>query len=168
MQTRAERPISAWGVVLCLLVSFAACAPSNAQLQPTPGPLCLGLDAATPTQHLEHALRDPEYGPCVASLAAEQKAACDALPRPAPDDRLAGARQRQCVQLAIIFQDLSVNFRPDAEYRKLAADCAQSGASISCEGAASIQKRMRCMLAMIVGGATDGCMPPLPPFPAKK
>lgn len=97
--------------------------------------------------------------------------ACDALPSPGPNDPAAGARKRQCQQLAILFQDLSVNFRWDAEYRGLVDDCKRSGASLSCDGAAAIQKRMRCMLVAIVGGDTTQCMgpvPQMPPFPGKK
>jgi hypothetical protein len=104
-------------------------------------------------------------------LAGEQKAACDALPASAPNDPAVGARKRQCQQLAILFQDLSVNFRWEAEYRQLVDECKRSGASLPCDGAAAIQKRMRCMLVMIVGGDTTECMgpvPQLPPVPPKK
>ena len=86
-------------------------------------------------------------------------------------DRAAGARKRQCQQLAILFQDLSVNFHWDAPYRKLFDECERSGrASLPCDGAEAIKKRMRCMLAMIVGGDTTECMGPvphLPPFPPR-
>jgi hypothetical protein len=169
MQMRVRRPWSARALVLLALL--AASVGANAQPQSPPSATCVGLDAATPTQHLEHALRDPNYGLCLASLAGEQKAACDALPALGPNDPAAGARKRQCQQVANLFQDLSFNFRWDAEYRGLVDDCKRSGASLSCDRAAAIEKRMRCMLAAIVGGDTGECMGPVPqppPFPAKK
>jgi hypothetical protein len=166
---RARHPSLA--KALALLGLLAGSLGANAQPQLPPSAACLGLDAATPTQHLEHALRDPNYGTCFAGLAGEQKAACDALPAPAPNDPAAGARKRQCQQLAIVFQDLSVNFRWDAEYRGLVDECKRSSASLPCDGAAAIQKRMRCMVVMIVGGDTTECMgpvPQLPPFPPNR
>jgi hypothetical protein len=159
---RARWWIGAW-LLLALFVALLA-AHDRANAQP-PSSACVGLDAATPTQHLEHALRDPNYGACFAGFAGEQKTACDAMPAPAPADIAAGARKRQCQQLAIMFQDLSANFRWDAPYRRQFDDCKRSGASLSCDPVAATQKQMRCALTMIVGGDAPECLGPPPPFP---
>jgi hypothetical protein len=168
MQTRAKRPPSVWLLILCVQGFLTASAIPSAQAQSDPPSGCLGLDAATPTEHLDHALSDVNYGSCLTYLSGQQKAVCDAQPKPAPGDVQAGIKQRFCQQLVMLFQDLSVNFRPDATYRKMASDCAASGASIPCNAKADIEKRMRCLVASIVGGSMEGCLPALPPLPGKK
>ena len=164
MQSKA----GTWLVCALVVVSLLA-ASVDASAQPPP--TCVGLDAVTPTQHLEHALRDSNYGLCFTRLAEEQVAACDTLPTPGANDPAAGARKRICQQLAIVFQDLSVFFRWDHPYRQQLDDCKRSGASLSCDAVAKMQKEMRCLLTGAEGKDTTECLGPVPqpPFtPPKK
>jgi hypothetical protein len=147
------------------VLGFAACliASGGASAQPQSPPSgCPKMEDASPTEHLNRAMSDPAYGACLISFAAQQKAFCDSQPKPSPSDSKAMAATRSCVQLAIVLQDLAVNFEPQSAYLQATADCANTGASIPCDSKARIEKVMRCNVAALVGGSMDGCLPPLP------
>lgn len=113
---------------------------------------CPNVHAATPTEHLNRAIRDPSYGACFSGFAKQQKAVCDAQSSTGPE-------RRQCLQLATIFQDLGRYFDPQSSYFKSALECAAKGSKASCDTQASEEKRMRCSI-------TPGdCLPPFATLP---